>query len=122
MLGSFPFRQLPEAAKVLRAERRFQKRATRASTLIRFGFRPAPVTAEDLEAARLAWRRLGEGRHPAALNFGISLACAFALETAEPLLYKGSDLPTPTFWQRYHPHLGMLALRADEVRRLSQVT
>ena len=53
--------------------------------------RPAPVTAEHLEAARLAWRRFGKGRHPAALNFGNCFAYALARVTAEPLLFKGND-------------------------------
>ncbi|MXY34034.1 MAG: type II toxin-antitoxin system VapC family toxin [Boseongicola sp. SB0676_bin_33] len=53
--------------------------------------RPAPVTAEHLEAARLAWRRFGKGRHPAALNFGDCFAYALARVTSEPLLYKGND-------------------------------
>ena len=47
MLGSILSRQLRGAAKALRAERRFQKRATRVSTLVRFGFRPAPVRDPD---------------------------------------------------------------------------
>ena len=52
---------------------------------------PAPVTAEQFEAARQAWRRFGKGRHPAALNFGDCFAYALALVTGEPLLYKGDD-------------------------------
>ena len=52
---------------------------------------PAPVTAEQLEAARRAWRRFGKGRHPAALNFGDCFAYALAQITGEPLLYKGGD-------------------------------
>ena len=47
LLGSFHSRQLRGAAKALRAERRFQRRATRVSTLVRFGFRPAPVRDPD---------------------------------------------------------------------------
>ena len=54
--------------------------------------RPAPVAAEHLEAARLAWRRLGKGRHPATLNFGDRFARVLAQVTAEPLLYKGNKL------------------------------
>ena len=52
---------------------------------------PAPVTAEELEAARQAWRRFGKGRHPAALNFGDCFAYALAQTTGEPLLFKGED-------------------------------
>ena len=47
---------------------------------------PAPVTAEQLEAARQAWRRFGKGRHPAALNFGDCFAHALAQVAGEPLL------------------------------------
>ena len=51
----------------------------------------SPVTAEQLAAARQAWRRFGKGRHPAALNFGDCFAYALAQVTGEPLLYKGDD-------------------------------
>lgn len=52
---------------------------------------PAPVTAEQLAAARQAWRQFGKGRHPAALNFGDCFAYALAQVSGEPLLYKGDD-------------------------------
>ena len=52
---------------------------------------PAPVTTEHLAAARRAWRQLGKGRHPAALNFGDCFAYALAHVSGEPLLYKGDD-------------------------------
>jgi ribonuclease VapC len=50
-----------------------------------------PVTREQVEAARRAWRRFGKGNHPAALNFGDCLAYALASTTREPLLFKGDD-------------------------------
>ncbi|MDE0172079.1 MAG: type II toxin-antitoxin system VapC family toxin [Defluviicoccus sp.] len=50
-----------------------------------------PVTAEQLAAARRAWRRFGRGNHPAALNFGDCFAYALAETTGEPLLFKGED-------------------------------
>ena len=50
-----------------------------------------PVTVEQLEAARRAWRRFGKGNHPAALNFGDCFAYALARTTGEPLLFKGED-------------------------------
>ncbi len=50
-----------------------------------------PVTPEQVEAARLAWRRFGKGHHPAALNFGDCFAYALASTTREPLLFKGED-------------------------------
>ena len=50
-----------------------------------------PVTAEQVEAARRAWRRFGRGNHPAALNFGDCFAYALAEVAGEPLLFKGED-------------------------------
>lgn len=50
-----------------------------------------PVTREQVEAARRAWRRFGKGNHPAALNFGDCFAYALASTTGEPLLFKGND-------------------------------
>ena len=50
-----------------------------------------PVTAEQVECAREAWRRFGKGNHPAALNFGDCFAYALARTTGEPLLFKGED-------------------------------
>ena len=51
----------------------------------------APITTEQLAAARQAWRRFGKGNHPAALNFGDCFAYALAKATDELLLYKGED-------------------------------
>ena len=50
-----------------------------------------PVTPEQAQVARQAWRRFGKGNHPAALNFGDCFAYALASVTGEPLLYKGQD-------------------------------
>lgn len=50
-----------------------------------------PVSVEHAQAARLAWRRFGKGKHPAALNFGDCFAYALTEVTGEPLLYKGED-------------------------------
>lgn len=50
-----------------------------------------PVTVEQMQAARRAWRRFGKGNHPAALNFGDCFAYALADTTREPLLFKGPD-------------------------------
>ena len=49
------------------------------------------VTAEQAQAARRAWRRFGEGNHPAGLNFGDCFAYALAETNNEPLLFKGED-------------------------------
>jgi len=50
-----------------------------------------PVDAEQVETARVAWRKYGKGRHPAALNFGDCFAYALAKMLGEPLLAKGAD-------------------------------
>ena len=59
--------------------------------LARAGIEPVPVTVEQMEAARQAWRRYGKGNHSAALNFGDCFAYALASVTGEPLLFKGDD-------------------------------
>jgi ribonuclease VapC len=55
------------------------------------GLSVEPVTAQQAEIAREAWRRFGKGRHPAALNFGDCFSYALAKLTGEPLLFKGTD-------------------------------
>lgn len=50
-----------------------------------------PVTAQQIEVARQAYRTYGKGRHPAGLNYGDCFAYALAKTTNEPLLFKGSD-------------------------------
>ena len=50
-----------------------------------------PVTPEQAQAARRAWRRFGKGNHPAGLNFGDCFAYALAEAAHEPLLFKGRD-------------------------------
>ena len=40
-----------------------------------------PVTLEQAEVARQAWRRFGKGNHPARLNFGDCFAYALAKTT-----------------------------------------
>ena len=50
-----------------------------------------PVTPEQAQTARQAWRRFGKGNHPAGLNFGDCFAYALAQATREPLLFKGGD-------------------------------
>jgi ribonuclease VapC len=49
------------------------------------------VDAEQVEIARMAWRKYGKGRHPAALNFGDCFTYALAKILGEPLLAKGTD-------------------------------
>ena len=50
-----------------------------------------PVTTEQAETARVAFRTYGKGRHPAALNFGDCFSYALAKVSEEPLLFKGND-------------------------------
>ena len=57
------------------------------------GLSVEPVTAQQAEIAREAWRRFGKGRHPANLNFGDCFSYALARVTGEPLLFKGTDFP-----------------------------
>lgn len=54
-------------------------------------FEILPVDAEQVEIARIAWRKYGKGRHPAALNFGDCFSYALAKVLDEPLLAKGTD-------------------------------
>jgi ribonuclease VapC len=50
-----------------------------------------PVDAEQVDVARVAWRRYGRGRHRARLNFGDCFSYALAKVSGEPLLAKGRD-------------------------------
>ena len=51
-----------------------------------------PVTREQADIARAAYRDFGRGSgHPAGLNFGDCFSYALARVTAEPLLFKGDD-------------------------------
>jgi ribonuclease VapC len=50
-----------------------------------------PVTMDQAEVAREAYRQFGKGNHSAALNFGDCFAYALAKLTGEPLLFKGND-------------------------------
>ena len=54
------------------------------------------VVAQDAllaEAAREAFLRYGQGRHPAALNLGDCASYALAKTRSLRLLFKGSDFP-----------------------------
>lgn len=57
-----------------------------------YGIAIAPVTVEQARIGSDAYRRYGRGSgHPANLNFGDCFAYALALESDEPLLFKGND-------------------------------
>jgi ribonuclease VapC len=52
----------------------------------------APVTSTQAGIARQAYRDFGKASgHPARLNFGDCFAYALAIDTDEPLLFKGDD-------------------------------
>jgi ribonuclease VapC len=53
----------------------------------------APFDAAQAEAARVALERFGNGRHPAALNFGDCCAYAASRCLRLPLLHNGEDFP-----------------------------
>jgi ribonuclease VapC len=59
--------------------------------LLKIGADIVPVDAEQIDAARRAWRRYGKGRHYAALNYGDCFAYALAVTRGELLLFKGED-------------------------------
>lgn len=50
-----------------------------------------PVTSEQAELARTAYRKFGKGNHPAGLNYGDCFSYALAVSLNEPLLYVGQD-------------------------------
>ncbi len=50
-------------------------------------------TDEQFEAARIAYRRFGKGRHPAGLNLGDCCSYALSQVSGEQLLAKGLDFP-----------------------------
>jgi ribonuclease VapC len=57
----------------------------------RLGMATVPVDRVQVEAAVAAWRRFGEGRHPAGLNLGDCFSYSLAKLSAAPLLFKGRD-------------------------------
>jgi len=59
--------------------------------IYRAGIEIVPVDQDQAEIARIAWRRFGKGRHPAALNYGDCFAYALAKSWRLPLLYLGND-------------------------------
>jgi ribonuclease VapC len=59
--------------------------------LLKVGAEVVPVDAEQIDAARRAWRRYGKGRHAAGLNYGDCFSYALALTRGEPLMFKGED-------------------------------
>ena len=61
------------------------------SLLNRAEIEVVPLTLEQAQIARLAYREFGRGRHPARLNFGDCFAYALAKIKGEALLCKGNE-------------------------------
>ncbi len=59
--------------------------------MVEGGIEVVPVTIEQVELAREAYRQYGRGNHPAGLNFGDCFAYALARSSEQPLLFKGRD-------------------------------
>ena len=59
--------------------------------LYRAAIEIAAVDQDQVEIARLAWRRFGKGRHPAGLNYGDCFAYALAKSRRLPLLFEDDD-------------------------------
>lgn len=59
--------------------------------LHRLGIAVVPVTREQAELARTAYRKYGKGNHPAGLNYGDCFSYALAVSLNEPLLFVGED-------------------------------
>ncbi len=57
----------------------------------RLGITVMPVTEDQAEIARSAYRKFGKGRHPANLNFGDCFSYALAISLHESLLFIGDD-------------------------------
>ena len=57
----------------------------------RAGIEIVAVDHDQAEIARVAWRRFGKGRHPAALNYGDCFAYALAKVRGQKLLFQGDD-------------------------------
>lgn len=80
-----------EAAMVLESRRTSEAGFELDLVVERTPIELVPVTVEQVQVARRAWRRFGKGNHPAGLNFGDCFAYALADSTGEPLLFKGWD-------------------------------
>jgi len=55
------------------------------------GIEIVSVDANQADRARIAFRKYGKGRHPAALNLGDCFTHALAAVSGEPVLAKGSE-------------------------------
>jgi ribonuclease VapC len=80
-----------EASILIESRRGIAKRGLLDAFVAESGIRLEPVTRAQALIAREAYRRFGEGDHPAGLNFGDCFAYALAKERNLPLLFKGAD-------------------------------
>ena len=81
-----------EAAIVVDANRNPLLSRRLDELIVRTEITAEPVTLEQANIARAAYRDFGKGSgHPAQLNFGDCFAYALAKSTREPLLFKGDD-------------------------------
>lgn len=81
-----------EAAIVIDKDRNAILSANLDALLTSLAVEIAPVTETQARIARQAYRDFGKhSGHPAKLNYGDCFAYALAMESGEPLLYKGDD-------------------------------
>ena len=57
--------------------------------LHRAQIQPVDLSKEQMELARLAWRKYGKGHHPAGLTIGNCCSYALSKYSGEPILFKG---------------------------------
>jgi ribonuclease VapC len=82
---------LLEASMVVEGRRGEQAGRNLDQAIVEGNMQVVPVTVEQIEIARAAFRKYGRGRHKAGLNFGDCFSYALAKASGEPLLYKGDD-------------------------------
>ena len=80
-----------EAGMVLEGKRGQQAGLNLDLFLQRANVELVPFDQQQLDVARMAFRRFGKGRHAAGLNFGDCASYALAWCSGEPLLFKGTD-------------------------------
>ena len=81
-----------EAAIVVDANRNPRLSRRLDELIVQTEIKAEPVTLEQANIARAAYRDFGRGSgHPARLNFGDCFAYALAKSMREPLLFKGDD-------------------------------
>jgi ribonuclease VapC len=87
----FSAASLVEASIVIERRKGIEAGRELDFALLRSRIEIVPVDHDQAEIARIAWRRFGKSRHPAALNFGDCFAYALAKSRDLPLLFVGTD-------------------------------